>query len=117
VISCGAFLAILVSLLTEFSATARRRDSRVNNLFQKLRNILIVLWIGYPIVWILGAEGFRVINVGFETACYAILDLFAKVGFGFVLLSTSQDVLAEASNSGRISEVSQSYMNTPASRY
>lgn len=57
-ISTGAFLAILASLLTEYSASARRREGNVNSLFQKLRNALIVLWICYPIVWIFGAEGF-----------------------------------------------------------
>jgi bacteriorhodopsin len=117
IISCGAFLAILGALLTEFSVTARRRNGKINRLFQKLRNILIVLWIGYPIVWILGAEGFQVLSVDVETACYAILDICAKVGFGFILTSAGQDVLAMASNSERILETAHSYIeNEPASR-
>jgi bacteriorhodopsin len=70
----------------------------------------------YPIVWILGAEGFRVLRVETETACYAILDLFAKVGFGFILTSASQDVLAQASNSDRILETAHAYEES-ASRY
>ncbi|HTL87865.1 MAG TPA: bacteriorhodopsin [Leptolyngbya sp.] len=117
VISCGAFLAIIASLFTEFSATARRRSPKVNSLFQKLRNILVVLWIAYPIVWILGAEGLRVIDVGVETACYAILDLCAKVGFGFVLVSAGQDVLAQASSGDRRQDAAESYLNEPSSRY
>lgn len=116
VISCGAFLAILGSLLTEFSDSARRRNGKVNRLFQKLRNVLIVLWFCYPIVWILGAEGFRVLSVEIETACYAILDLCAKVGFGFILISAGQDVLAQASNSDRILETAHSYMDEPPLR-
>lgn len=35
IISCGAFLAILVSLLSEFSDSARRRNGKVNSLFCK----------------------------------------------------------------------------------
>ena len=116
IISCGAFLAILGALLTEFSVTARRRNGKINRLFQKLRNSLIVLWFGYPIVWILGAEGFRMLTVEAETACYAILDLCAKVAYGFVLTSTSLDVLAQASNSDRILETAHSYMDEPLSR-
>jgi bacteriorhodopsin len=112
VISCGAFLAILGALLSEFSATVRRRNSRVNRLFQKLRNTLIALWFGYPIVWILGAEGFRILSVETETACYAILDLWAKVGYGFMLVSAGQDVLAQASKSNRILETAHSYMES-----
>ncbi len=97
VISCGAFLAILGALLTEFSVAAHRRNGKINRLFQKLRNTLIVLWFCYPIVWILGEEGLGIVNVAVETACYAILDLCAKVGYGFILTSTSLDVLAQAS--------------------
>lgn len=117
VISCGAFLAILATLFTEFSASARHRNGKVNRLFQKLRNTLIVLWFCYPIVWILGAEGFRVLSVETETACYAILDLCAKVGFGFILTSASQDVLSQARSSDRILETAHAYMDEPTPRH
>lgn len=112
IISTGAFLAILWSLLTEFSASARLRNRNVQSLFSNLRNILIVLWLCYPIVWLIGAEGFRLITVGVETAIYAILDLCAKVGFGLVLVSASQDVLAQASNSRNLEEVAHAYMRS-----
>ncbi len=75
------------------------------------------LWFCYPIVWILGAEGFRVLSVETETACYAILDLCAKVGFGFILTSASQDVLAQASSSDRILETAYAYMDEPTSHH
>lgn len=117
IISCGAFLAILASLMTEFTASAAKRNVKVDNLFTTLRNVLIVLWCGYPIVWILGAEGFRVINTGFETALYAILDLSAKVGFGLILNRDSQ-VLAQATTT--MMEAVHSYMesgNRSSSRY
>ncbi|BAY09002.1 bacteriorhodopsin [Calothrix sp. NIES-2098] len=111
-ISTGSFLAILGSLLTEYSASAKRRNGRINSLFQTLRNILIVLWICYPIVWILGAEGFHVISVGWETLCYSVLDVCAKVGFGFVVVSAGNETLAQASNSDRIMETVHSYMQS-----
>src|SRR6478672_1196720 len=115
IISCGAFLAVSGALLTEFSATARRRNGKINQLFHQLRNTLIVLWFIYPIVWILGAEGLHTLSVEAETAAYAILDLCAKVGYGFLLTSASQDVLAQASNSDRILETAHSYMEEPTS--
>lgn len=111
-ISTGAFLAILASLLTEYSASARRREGKVNSLFQTLRNVLIVLWICYPIVWLLGVEGFRVLSTGIETALYAILDLCAKVGFGFIVISANEETLSHASNSSRIMETVDSYMQS-----
>lgn len=117
IISTGSFLAILGSLLTEFSASARRRNGKVNSLFLTLRNVPIVLWICYPVVWLLGAEGFRVISVGVETALYAILDLCAKVGFGLIVVSASDRTLAQASNSDRILETTRSYMQSSESDY
>lgn len=110
IISCGAFLAILAGLFTEYAATARRRNGRINNLFQKLRNMLVVLWFLYPIVWILGPEGARVISTGVETGCYAILDLCAKVAYGFILTSASQDLLARAASSEKHMETAHAYM-------
>lgn len=114
VVSCGAFLAILWALVTEYAATARRRNGKVNKLFKTMRNILIVLWFGYPILWILGPEAFNIVPLGVETAIYAILDLCAKVGFGLIVTSTDKRVLAEASNPERIMEAVHSYMEDPA---
>lgn len=35
----------------------------------------------YPIVWIIGPSGFRLINQTFETALFCIIPFFSKVGF------------------------------------
>lgn len=115
-LSSGAFLAIVWALTTEYAATARRRNGKVNKLFSKMRNILIVLWFGYPILWILGPEAFQIVPLGVETAIYAILDLCAKVGFGLILTSTDKRVLAEASNPERIMEAVYSYIEDPAAQ-
>ena len=112
IISCGAFIAILASLLTEFTASAARRNVRVNNLFLKLRNYLIVLWICYPIVWLLGAEAFKIIPTGVEVIIYAIIDIAAKVGFGLILTSAAPEILAQASNSESFMEAVHSYMRS-----
>jgi bacteriorhodopsin len=51
-------------------------------------------------VWILGTEGgFAIIPLGVETAAFMVLDLSAKVGFGFILLQ-SRDVLSAAKSTG-----------------
>ena len=85
VISCGAFLALLWALFSEYTDTARRRDEKVHKLFSTLRNLLTVLWIGYPIVWILGAQGIAIIGLAWEAFLYAVLDVTAKVVFGLIL--------------------------------
>ncbi len=109
-IGVGFFVAILISLLTDFSASAARRNFKINLLFTTLRNFLIVLWIGYPIVWIFGPTTLGVLTVGTETLTYAILDLVAKIGFGLILISAPPEVLAQATNRVNFQETVQSFM-------
>ena len=110
IISCGAFLFLLWALFSEYSATARQRDEKVSNLFSTLRNLLVALWICYPIVWILGAQGIDIINTAWEAFFYMVLDLTAKVVFGLILTSASATTLAKASNSERMMQAAESYI-------
>ena len=91
VVSTGAFLAILWLLLGPLSDIASQDDGRADS-FSTLRNLLIGLWVIYPVVWLLGVEGFGLIPVGIETVIYALLDLSAKVGFGFLMVSAVSDL-------------------------
>lgn len=87
-VSCGAFLAVFYLLISPYRLEAERNYPRAKKAFRKLLTIHLVLWIGYPIVWILAASGINVLSQGAETMFYTILDLSAKVGFGFLSLST-----------------------------
>ena len=98
-ISCGFFVALLYFLVSSLSQQAARKSGEVAALFSTLRNLVIVLWTAYPIVWIIGTEGtIGLIPLGVETAAFMVLDLSAKVGFGFILLR-SRSVLDEVSQS------------------
>jgi bacteriorhodopsin len=55
-----------------------------------------VLWVLYPIVFLLGTEGFGGVDQGFEIFLFLALALLSKVFFGFLLLSNHQ-VIGEAS--------------------
>ncbi len=116
IIGSGFFSIILTLLLTKFSDSARRRNSRINNLFQTLRNALIILWVCYPIGSIIGPEGFRLIDIGFQTALYTILDLFAKVGFGLIVISASDETLAQAGKNSPTIEKVHKYIGTGTRR-
>jgi bacteriorhodopsin len=92
-ISTGALLVLLYFLLGKLSEQAGRRSSEVGALFSQLRNLTLVLWLIYPLIWILGTEGgLAFVPLGVETAAFMVLDLAAKVGFGFLLLR-SREVL------------------------
>jgi bacteriorhodopsin len=83
-----AFLLVLLYFLTSrLTAKARQMSGDAASTFTTLRNLVIVLWLAYPVVWILGTEGtLEIIPLGVETALFAVLDVTAKVGFGFILL-------------------------------
>jgi bacteriorhodopsin len=87
-VSCGAYLAVFYLLVSPYRKEAERNHPRNKKAFRKLLSVHLVLWTGYPIVWILAASGFDLIDRGFETMSYTLLDLISKVGFGFLSLNT-----------------------------
>lgn len=87
VVSCVIFLWMLWVLLAEILKAARQRPPEVRSKFNQLAVLLAILWTVYPILWILGTEGVNAIGITGEVATFAIIDLIAKVGFGFLLLS------------------------------
>ena len=94
-ISSGFFLALLYILVSRLSAQAATQPGDVGDLFNTLRNLTILLWTAYPIVWLIGTEGLGLIPLYWETAAFMVLDVSAKVGFGYLLLR-SRGVLEQA---------------------
>jgi bacteriorhodopsin len=89
-VSTGFFLVLLYFLLGTLSDVAGGAPQEVGALFSTLRNLIVVLWTAYPVVWIIGSEGLGYIGLYPETAAFMVLDLAAKVGFGIVLLRSRQ---------------------------
>ena len=98
VVSCGAGLAILWVLMTNYRAAARGRSYQLESVFIALRGVLIAYWSIYPFVWILGTEAIHFFGIEIENVVYALLDVSAKVVFGLYLTSRDIRLLAEASN-------------------
>ncbi|MFD1512423.1 bacteriorhodopsin [Halomarina rubra] len=95
-ISTGALFVLLYVLYSVLSADVSTKPPQVQRLFGQLRTLTVVLWLAYPIVWLVGTEGtLELIPLYWETAAFMVLDLSAKVGFGLLLLR-SRSTLAEA---------------------
>nr|1BCT_A Chain A, BACTERIORHODOPSIN [Halobacterium salinarum] len=58
----------------------------VASTFKVLRNVTVVLWSAYPVVWLIGSEGAGIVPLNIETLLFMVLDVSAKVGFGLILL-------------------------------
>ncbi|MWV65834.1 bacteriorhodopsin [Halorubrum sp. JWXQ-INN 858] len=85
VISCAFFLVVLYILLVEWPKDAEIAGTA--DIFNTLKILTVVMWLGYPIFWALGAEGFALIGVATTSWAYSGLDIVAKYIFAFLLLN------------------------------
>jgi bacteriorhodopsin len=89
-----AYLAVFGLLVRPLSREAAQQSPEVAMLFSMLRNIVIVLWVFYPIVWLLGPPVIGLIPTAITLLAFLVLDLLVKIGFG-VLLLRSDSVLEQ----------------------
>jgi bacteriorhodopsin len=89
-ISSVAFAFILLTLAGDLTREADGLPDDVRRLFLRLRDVNVVTWLGYPIVWALGTKGLEVLSPAAQTAGYVLLDLASKVGFGMLVLSGAE---------------------------
>jgi bacteriorhodopsin len=83
-----AYLAVLGLLLRPLSREAAHQSAEVAMLFSMLRNVVIVLWVVYPIVWLLGPSVMGIIPVSITLLAFLLIDLLVKIGFGVLLLQS-----------------------------
>ncbi len=84
IISCAFFVVVLYILLAEWAQDAEIAGTA--EIFNTLKVLTVVLWIGYPVFWALGAEGFAVLDVAITSWAYSGMDIIAKYLFAFLLL-------------------------------
>jgi halorhodopsin len=84
VISCAFFVVVLYILLAEWARDAEIAGTA--EIFNTLKILTVVLWLGYPIFWALGAEGIAVLDVAITSWAYSGMDIIAKYLFAFLLL-------------------------------
>jgi len=102
VISSSFFIVVLYALVAKWPARAEAAGTR--DIFTTLRTLTVVLWIGYPVVWAVGVEGFALVDSTALTSWgYSILDIGAKYVFAFLLLrwvARNEQTVREAAGRG-----------------
>lgn len=101
-VSTIAMIALLYLVVTKLFAAASTQTPGVQQVFKTLAILTVVLWSLYPVVWLLGTEGFGAVGLTVEVFLFLVLDLSAKIGFGFLLL-TNRQALGEISGGGSAS--------------
>ncbi|MFB6299774.1 MAG: bacteriorhodopsin [Halobacteriales archaeon] len=91
-IATGAFAALLYLLFGPTTTASESQPYRVTALAKKLRNVIGVLWLIYPIAWATGPAALGLMNVGTMAVVIMYLDVVSKVGFGLIALNGVQTI-------------------------
>jgi bacteriorhodopsin len=102
-VSTGFLLVLLYFLFGTLGEKASQLPEGAQSTFSTLRGLIVVIWLIYPVWWIVGTEGLGLIPLNIETAGFMVLDLVAKVGFGIILLSSREALDAASSAAGSAS--------------
>ena len=81
------FAGVVYYAYYDFDDAAAAGDDQTLGVFRKLRAFLVVLWLLYPVIWLLAPIGFGFMNLGTTALVISYLDVVAKVGFGLIALS------------------------------
>ena len=98
-VSTGAFVAVLVLIWGSLKHEANQQTGGWGALYSRMAAILSVLWVAYPIVFLIGQEALKIVSSPTETLIFMVLDVTAKVVFGFVLLAGVKPLTARAPES------------------
>jgi len=85
-----AYLVLIYLLLGVLSDAVDEMPEDVSGIFVTLRNLTVVIWSFYPIVWVLGGHAFGVLSPTAEVGGIVVLDILSKVVFGYILLSSHE---------------------------
>ena len=86
------FAGVVWLLFSEVADAAHERSDQRLALYRTLRNFVIVLWLIYPVIWLLGQTGFGLMDTETTSLIVTYIDVVAKVGFGLIAFSGLQDI-------------------------
>ncbi len=81
-----AYLGLVWLLMVTLPRRASFDSSRVSGTFTTLRNLTVIVWTLYPVVWLLAPTGTGLLLPETEALVLTYLDIVSKVGFVAVAL-------------------------------
>ena len=103
--SCVAFAGVLYLLWVPLRARAMERGAALGSAYVKNVGFLTVIWFLYPIVFLVGPEGLKIINDPASVYAILIMDVVAKVVYAFFAASNVEKALRERGNTGDYARV------------
>ncbi|RKD97959.1 bacteriorhodopsin [Halopiger aswanensis] len=90
-----AYVGLLYLILQPMTTRASEQADAIQSLFTGLRNLTVILWSVYPVIWLLGTAGFGLLTLPVDVMLTTYLDLLTKVGFGLIALNAGAALEAE----------------------
>jgi bacteriorhodopsin len=81
--SCAAFVGVLYLLWVPLRAMADERGEALGTTYRKNVVFLTAIWFLYPIIFLIGPEGLKVISDPVSVWAILIMDVLAKVVYAF----------------------------------
>ncbi|MET3438842.1 bacteriorhodopsin [Sphingomonas sp. 1185] len=91
--SCAAFAGVLYLLWGPLRAMAVERGAAMGAAYRKNVAFLTVIWFLYPIVFLIGPEGLKIISDPTSVWAILIMDVVAKVVYAFYAARNLDDAL------------------------
>lgn len=95
--SCAAFAGVLYILWVPVRQISWAEGGAMASAFQKNVTFLSVIWFIYPIVFALAPEGLRIITAAGSAWAILVLDVTAKVIYGFIAAANIEKATHETS--------------------
>jgi len=98
---CGtvAFAIVLQMLWRPLPQKSKLQSKALSKLYYKLLTYVTVLWIAYPIVWIIGPSGLGWIDPTLDVFLFCLLPFFSKVGFSVLDLQGLRGLQSQSNQS------------------
>ena len=96
--SCAAFLGVLYLLWGPLRVAVRERGDAVARAYGSNLTMLSVLWLLYPVVFLIGPEGIAKIGDASTVWAFLVLDVLAKVVYAFVAAANLDRALPQATD-------------------
>ncbi|WP_200910484.1 bacteriorhodopsin [Sphingomonas sp. Leaf34] len=93
--SCVAFLGVLYLLWGPLRSQALSRGAALGTAYAKTLMFLTVIWFLYPIVFLIGPEGLKLITDPASVWAFLIMDVVAKVVYAFYAAANLDKALTQ----------------------
>jgi len=81
------FAGVVYTFFGDLEDRAAAATDETEALFRKLRAFVVVLWLVYPVIWVLAPAGVGVMDSETTALVVSYIDIVAKVGFGLIAIN------------------------------